>query len=92
MEEVVLVVTRENCETLIGKNVRVIVSDSKEEEGDTAAKNASEKTRIGASAEGKTSDVFFCTLFPWAFTREILVVVLVLVQVMMSSDSDNSLI
>ena len=65
MEEVVLVVTRENCETLIGKNVRVIVSDSKEEEeeGDTAAKNASEKTRIGASAVGKTSDVFFALCF-----------------------------
>ena len=56
MEELVLVVTRENCEALIGKNVRLIVSDSKEEEsdgkGDTAAKNASVFLAL-------------CTLFPW---------------------------
>ena len=31
MEEVVLTVTRENCETLIGKNVRVIASDASKE-------------------------------------------------------------
>ena len=54
MEELVLVVTRENCEALIGKNVRLIVSDSKEEEkdDDTAAKNASVFLAL-------------CTLFPW---------------------------
>ena len=46
MEEVVLTVTRENCETLIGKNVRVIASDA-----------SKEVTRMGAPAEKIASDV-----------------------------------
>ena len=50
MEEVVLTVTRENCETLIGKNVRVIASDASEEV-------PKEVTRMGAPAEKIASDV-----------------------------------
>ena len=63
MEGVILVVTRENCEALIGKNVRVIVSDSKEEEekGVTEATNASEET-LGPAAVKETSGVL-CTSF-----------------------------
>ena len=50
MEEVVLTVTRENCETLIGKNVRVIASD--------ASKGVpKEVTWMGAPAEKIASDV-----------------------------------
>ena len=80
MEEVLLAVTRENCETLIGKNVRVIVSaDSKEKrEGDAAA--ADKKVSEETSAEEKTSNVFFCTLFPEAFTGIFLVVVVVMLS------------
>ena len=61
MEEVVLAVTRENCETLIGKNVRVIAaSDSDSEEG----------TRIGgAPAEKIASDVCSALCFLPALYR-----------------------
>ena len=51
MEEVVLTVTRENCETLIGKNVRAIASDASKEEV------PKEVTRMGAPAEKIASDV-----------------------------------
>ena len=54
MEEVVLTVTRENCETLIGKNVRVIASDASKEV-------PKEVTRMGAPAEKIASDVCFCS-------------------------------
>ena len=64
MEGVILVVTRENCEALIGKNVRVIVSDSKEEE------NASEKTP-GSAAVEKTSEVYFALCFLELFSAKL---------------------
>merc|ERR1712154_453862 len=66
MEEVVLAVTRENCETLIGKNVRVIAaaSDNSKEVpavggGAQEEKIASDDNSLGkdnkASEEGSTA-------------------------------------